>query len=146
MNRSDWDCLLEGEDLFDRTAIAPRHRQMSGVIRSKKAVRLGFRLVKGLRETDMASLAARRGGGYRSVRDLWLRSGLSRSVLERLADADAFRSMGLDRRQALWAVKALDDGDAAAALPLFDRTETDELRPEPHVRLPEMPARRAGHQ
>ncbi|MDR6755863.1 error-prone DNA polymerase [Mycoplana sp. BE70] len=138
VNRSTWDCLLEGEGLFDPAAIAPRHRQMSGMIRSKKAVRLGFRLVKGLRETDMASLAACRGSGYRSVRDLWLRSGLSRSVLERLADADAFRSMGLDRRQALWAVKALDDGGAAEALPLFDRSETDELRPEPHVRLPIM--------
>ncbi|HVK90457.1 MAG TPA: error-prone DNA polymerase, partial [Mycoplana sp.] len=140
VNHSAWDCLLEGEGLFDPAAIAPRHRQMRAVIRSKKGVRLGFRLVKGLREADMAGLAARRGGGYRSVRDLWLRSGLSRSALERLADADAFRSMGLDRRRALWAVKALDDADAAEALPLFDRTETGELRPEPEVRLPAMPA------
>ncbi|PTM96096.1 error-prone DNA polymerase [Mycoplana dimorpha] len=139
VNHSAWDCLLEGEGLFDPAAIAPRHRQMSKVIRSTKGVRLGFRLVKGLRETDMASLVARRGDGFRSVRDLWLRSGLSRSVLERLADADAFRSMGLDRRRALWAVKALDDGDAAEALPLFDGAEADELRPEPEVRLPVMP-------
>lgn len=140
VNHSDWDCTLEGEGAFDPAAIAPRHRQMRAVIRSRKAVRLGFRLVKGLREKDMAELVARRQDGYRSVRDLWLRSGLSRSTLERLADADAFRSMNLDRRAALWAVKALDETSGADALPLFERAGTDELRPEPQVPLPAMPA------
>ncbi|MBB3977086.1 error-prone DNA polymerase [Rhizobium azooxidifex] len=138
-NHSDWDCTLEGDTTFDRAAIAPRHREMHDVIKSQKAVRLGFRLVKGLRKEDMATLVEKRGEGYRSVHDLWFRSGLSRSALERLADADAFRSMNLDRRTALWAVKALDEASGSEALPLFERAGTDELRPEPQVLLPAMP-------
>lgn len=141
VNHSDWDCLLEDGGRFDRAAVAPRHRDMRDIIKTKKAVRLGFRLVKGLGEKDMRDkLVARRGNGYRSVHDLWLRSGLSRQSLERLADADAFRSIGLDRRAALWAVKALDEKGASEPLPLFDRAGDEELRPEPPVLLPEMPA------
>ena len=59
------------------------------------------------------------GRAYDSVRDLWLRSGLSSAALERLADADAFRSLGLDRRQALWAVRGLDRVGDQDDLPLF---------------------------
>ncbi|MBD9374551.1 error-prone DNA polymerase [Rhizobium sp. ARZ01] len=140
VNHSSWDCSLEGENAFDPSAIAPRHREMQNVIRSQKAVRLGFRLVKGLGEKDIEALVANRGAGYRSVRDLWLRSSLPRGILERLADADAFRSMNLDRRAALWAVKALDDRSSSNTLPLFDRAGTDELRSEPQVALPAMSA------
>src|SRR5262249_5716971 len=50
---------------------------------------------------------------------LWRRSGLGRSALERLAEADAFRSIALDRRRALWALKALGE----PPLPLFAATE-----------------------
>jgi len=54
------------------------------------------------------------------VRDVWLRTSLSPRVLERLADADAFGSLGLSRRDALWAVKALGRvGDCDDDLPLF---------------------------
>jgi error-prone DNA polymerase len=53
---------------------------------------------------------AARSAGYASVGAVWLRSGAPVGVLERLADADAFRSTGLDRRAALWAVKGLDGG------------------------------------
>jgi error-prone DNA polymerase len=54
------------------------------------------------------------------VRDVWLRTGLSPHVLERLADADAFGSLGLTRREALWAAKALGRvGDRDDDLPLF---------------------------
>jgi error-prone DNA polymerase len=54
------------------------------------------------------------------VRDVWLRTGLSPRVLERLADADAFGSLGLSRRDALWAAKALGRvGDRDDDLPLF---------------------------
>ena len=57
---------------------------------------------------------------YNSVRDVWLRTGLSPRVLERLADADAFGSFGLTRREALWAAKALGRvGDSDDDLPLF---------------------------
>ena len=56
---------------------------------------------------------------YTSIRDLWLRTGLNPRVLERLADADAFGSLGLTRRQALWAVKALGRAGDQDDLPLL---------------------------
>lgn len=87
----------------------------------------------------MKLLVARRGRGYDSVRDLWLRSGLRADVVERLAQADAFRSLGLDRREALWAVKALDRKGAAERLPLFDQPEIRLPDLEPETRLPAMP-------
>jgi error-prone DNA polymerase len=60
------------------------------------------------------------GFRYTSIRDLWLRTGLSPRVIERLADADAFGSLGLTRRQALWQAKALGRvGDRDDDLPLF---------------------------
>lgn len=71
-------------------------------------VRLGFRQVKGLREEDMQLLMAIRPGHYTtipSMKDI----GVPVAAMERLADADAFRSLGLDRRQALWEVSALND-------------------------------------
>ena len=99
--------------------IHPRHTSMAEHIRATHAVRLGLRQIVGVKEDDMRRLVERRGEGYDSVRDLWLRSGLSPAALERLADADAFRSLGLDRREALWAVRGLDrvgDKDDAAAV------------------------------
>ncbi len=74
---------------------------------------------------------------------MWLRSGISRAALERLAEADAFRSIGLDRRQALWEVRALDPLSAAERLPLFaqsaDGRSADNLQTEEPVTLPLMP-------
>ena len=65
-------------------------------------------------------IVERRDVAYNSVRDVWLRTGLSPRVLERLADADAFGSLGLTRREALWAAKALGRvGDRDDDLPLF---------------------------
>jgi error-prone DNA polymerase len=81
-----------------------------------------------------ADLPARRR--YRDVRDLWRRSGLSRASLEKLASADAFRSLGLDRRQALWEVRGLPK---ESPLPLFDRVDVAEAGAEPSVALPAMP-------
>jgi error-prone DNA polymerase len=140
VNLSDWDCTLEplafsaereGEEIH------PRHAEMTPHIRTTHAMRLGFRQIIGVKEKDMLRLVERRGEAYDSVRDLWLRSGLSSTVLERLADADAFRSLGLDRRQALWAVRALDRVGDQDDLPLFaSRPERDT---EPDARLPPMP-------
>jgi error-prone DNA polymerase len=81
---------------------------------------------------------------YDSMRDLWLRTGLSPRVLERLADADAFGSLGLSRREALWAAKALGRvGNHDDDLPLFsidsDATLTRIVSREPDVHLPPMP-------
>lgn len=71
------------------------------------ALRLGFRQVKGLREEDINVLMKGRNDKYSSVQQL-REIGLSDTVLEKLADADAFNSIGLDRRRALWEVSAKD--------------------------------------
>ena len=72
------------------------------------ALRLGFRQIKGIREDEMEILVNGRGEGYRSITEL-RDAGISIAAMERLADADAFRSLGLDRRKALWEVSALQD-------------------------------------
>jgi error-prone DNA polymerase len=72
------------------------------------AVRLGFREVKGLKESDMQLLVAMRGGGYLHI-DQLRSAGVPDAALEKLADADAFRSLGADRRMALWEISALAD-------------------------------------
>ncbi|MGH7030139.1 MAG: hypothetical protein ACREEZ_06910, partial [Stellaceae bacterium] len=79
------------------------------------ALRLGLRQIKGFAAADAERLVAIRGEGYRDAEELWRKSGLGRAVCERLAAADAFRSVGLDRRRALWALKALGE----LPLPLF---------------------------
>jgi error-prone DNA polymerase len=88
INHSDWDNTLE---------------EVSG---KYFALRLGFRQVKGLREENIQSLISGRKQRFSQIIDL-ANIGISHSTLERLADADAFRSIGLDRRQALWEVSAL---------------------------------------
>lgn len=72
------------------------------------ALRLGFRQIKGLSAEDMDFLVAARQNGFRQLHSL-LDAGVSLFALEKLADADAFRSIGLDRRRALWEVSALSD-------------------------------------
>ncbi|MEQ7801870.1 error-prone DNA polymerase [Pedobacter sp. ASV1-7] len=72
------------------------------------ALRLGFREIKGVREDEMEALVEARGDGYKSITAL-RDAGVSLGALEKLADADAFRSMGMDRRKALWEVSALQD-------------------------------------
>jgi DNA polymerase III alpha subunit len=96
------------------------HRDMADDIRTTHALRLGFRKIKGLAEQDAKLIVAKRNKPYASVRELWLRTGLPSRVIERLADADAFGSLGLTRRQALWAAKALGRvGGKDDDLPLF---------------------------
>ncbi|WP_426329041.1 error-prone DNA polymerase [Pedobacter sp. R-06] len=72
------------------------------------ALRLGFREIKGIREDEMDILVKGRGDGYKTITAL-RDAGVSLDALEKLADADAFRSMGMDRRKALWEVSALQD-------------------------------------
>ncbi|MCV0394547.1 MAG: error-prone DNA polymerase [Rhizobiaceae bacterium] len=138
VNHSDWDSTLE-PSTFDPGRVHDRHAGMRNVIRSRHAVRLGLRRIKGLSEDGMNLLVERRGEGYRSVRDVWLRTGLGAEVMERLAQADAFRSLGLDRRAALWEVRALDRGSAAERLPLFERPKLALRDHEPRTELPPMP-------
>ncbi|RUZ78921.1 DNA polymerase III subunit alpha [Mesorhizobium sp. M7A.F.Ca.US.006.01.1.1] len=138
VNFSVWDCTLEKAP-FNPARILPRHAEMRGVIKTKHAVRLGFRQIKGLSKERMEVFVARRGSGYVSVRDVWLRSGLDVGEIEKLAQADAFRSLGLDRREALWAVRALDGKSAAERLPLFDQPALRLRELEPETKLPKMP-------
>lgn len=97
-------------------------------------VRLGFRQVTGLREDDMQALIAGRSDGYSSVNAL-RDAGVPQVALEKLADADAFRSIGLDRRQALWEVSALGDRPVA----LFEGQPSESVT-ETQVALPFMTA------
>ncbi len=72
------------------------------------AVRLGFQQIQGLNQDELGKLIAARGNGYTSIERMAATAGISRATIERLADGDAFRSLGLDRRAALWAARRLD--------------------------------------
>jgi error-prone DNA polymerase len=103
------------------------------------AVRLGMRMAHGLSEAHAGEIVKARGAGpYRSIEEVWRRSGVPASALVCLANADAFAEFGLERRAALWAVEGLTD----AALPLFVAADRACLpRPEvvePAVTLPSM--------
>jgi error-prone DNA polymerase len=128
VNTSDWDYTLEPTPS------------------SRMALRLGLRQIRGLGNARASRIVAERGDGYATMRELWRRAELTPSELTILADADAFGSMGLDRRQALWAIKALGE----RPLPLFLHAERtapsggnapppDQSR-EPEVILPAMGA------
>ncbi len=117
VNHSEWDNILE--------------RRADGPL----ALRLGFRQIKGFRAEDAGWIRAARGNGYQDPESVWLRAGVAPSVLERLAEADAFIGMGLTRRDALWQVRAIR---APAPLPLFaDPLDGEGIR-EPQVHLPNM--------
>ena len=86
-------------------------------------------MVKGLANEAAAQLVAHRGDeAYASVEEIWRRADIPSTALERLAEADAYRGIGLDRRRALWAVKGLAD----EALPLFAAADAGR-RPQPEV-------------
>ena len=143
VNASEWDhALVPVASQADGTGtrIHPRHASMRDHILGDRAIRLGLRQIKGLREDDMARLVSRRGAGYDSVRDLWIRAGLAPAVLAVLAEADAFRSLGLDRRDALWAVRGLDRVGDKDDLPLFAGGGAEDREPDaalPPLRLGE---------
>ncbi|MDW3223795.1 MAG: error-prone DNA polymerase [Paracoccaceae bacterium] len=98
-------------------------------------LRLGFRQIKGISEEDSTWLTAARGNGYRSVRDVWRRSGVAPGIVVRLAEADVFAGIELNRRDALWESKALVPG---VPLPLFSNDIDGEAIDEPAALLPEM--------
>ncbi|SHN49423.1 error-prone DNA polymerase [Erythrobacter sanguineus] len=103
------------------------------------ALRLGLRQIYGLPEHVAAALVSARdaGGAYRDLADLRTRAGLSASHIERLASADAFTSLGLSRRQALWDARSLI---AAPDLPLFRAAGVREEGAErARIALPAMP-------
>jgi error-prone DNA polymerase len=94
------------------------------------AIRLGLRLVKGLSKdgTERIAQTVREHGKFRAIDPLWRASSVSIADLKHLARADAFRSMGLDRQQALWQIQKLRN----ESLPLFETVQLERL-PEPQV-------------
>ncbi|AOH83069.1 DNA polymerase [Sphingomonas panacis] len=95
-------------------------------------LRLGLRIVSGLSGAEAGKLLmARAAAPFTSVEDVWRRAKLSTLALEKLARADAFHALGLDRRQALWAVRGL----GAKPLPLFAAADARESGIEPPVAL-----------
>ncbi|WP_029872294.1 error-prone DNA polymerase [Rhizobium leguminosarum] len=124
INRSRWDCTLERIENTDR-----------------HAVRLGMRMVRGLATADAARIvASRMNGQFESVDDMWRRSGVPAASLVELAEADAFRpSLGLERRDALWAIKALRDEPLSLFAAAAEREmKTVAEQQEPEVRLRQM--------
>jgi error-prone DNA polymerase len=115
VNASDWDCTLEPDP------------QETG-----PALRLGFRLIKGLPQTAGQAIVASRGHPFQTVSEFARRTRLGRVVLQRLASADAFGSLGLNRREAFWHVLSAGDEE----FPLFvgnqpEEETTPELVPMP---------------
>jgi DNA-directed DNA polymerase III PolC len=117
VNRSYWDNAIE--------------RDGAGEL----ALRLGFRQIRGVREDDARWIAAARGNGYAEVEDVWRKAGVAPRTLAALAEADAFGSLGLSRREALWRAKAVA---GAAPPPLFAGLMEGEGVAEPPVTLPAM--------
>ncbi|MBW9115686.1 error-prone DNA polymerase [Rhizobium cauense] len=124
INQSRWDCTLE------RIGTTDRH-----------AVRLGMRLVRGLAVADAARIVtARMNAPFESVDDVWRRSDVPTEALVQLSQADAFLpALGHQRRDAIWAIKALRD----EPLPLFAAASNREARAiaeqqEPEVSLRQM--------
>ncbi|MEQ1652928.1 MAG: error-prone DNA polymerase, partial [Hyphomicrobium sp.] len=118
VNESSWDNTLERGDY------------------GQLALRIGFRQIDGFSEADAQRLLAARKKRFTSVEDLAVRARLFSRPMRLLADADAFRSLALDRRNAMWAVRRLPDDDP---LPLFAAADARELAQEPDARLPNMP-------
>ena len=124
VNASEWDCTLE-----------ERWTAKDGAV----ALRLGLRQIDGFPEHAAARLVAAReeGGMFADLAALKERAGLSPAMIERLASADAFSSMNLPRRQALWEARSLI---AAPDLPLFAAMAArDEGAERAVTHLPRMP-------
>ncbi len=115
-NYSDWDNTLEP------------------TVRRHFAVRLGLRQVDGIAQTAATRMIQVRDTPFIDLQDLKTRANVDAGTMRKLAAADAFRSMSLDRRQALWDARALRD---TPDLPLFSRTRDEGL--EAQFILPQMP-------
>ncbi|MBS1780803.1 MAG: error-prone DNA polymerase [Bacteroidetes bacterium] len=114
INYSDWD------------------NQLEEICGSYCALRLGFRQVGGLKQEDVQLLVDKRAEPYKDIPQLY-QTGVSLATLEKLADADAFRSIGLDRRKALWEVAALSDTPTG-----MYEGQASESALEKDISLPEM--------
>ncbi len=109
VNFSHWDCTLE-----------PTAQQETRI-----PLRLGMRMVRGLREPEAERvIEARRTGPFESVADFARRTRLTQFVMQQLSDADAFESVKQDRREALW--QSLGQEKTPLDQPLFGALEVDD--------------------
>jgi error-prone DNA polymerase len=116
---SDWDNTLEPNS--------------NGTL----CLRLGLRQIDGFKEADArAIMQLRSSADFHDFSDFARRTGLPKRALVTLAEADAFRGFGLDRREGLWAVRRLSDD---APLPLFAPRNTPDMGVEQIAPLPVMP-------
>ena len=145
VNASDWDNGLEPLAQADPVAaarwtpangrwgdIVPRHRRDGAFV-----LRLGFRQIDGFREAWGLAIAAERAknGPFADLEELARRVALPARALHLLADADACRSVGRERRDAVWDVRRMPPGE----LPLFAAARARELGQEVDAALPPMP-------
>ena len=119
VNASDWDATLEARPGDDRCAL-----------------RLGLRSLDGFKEAwALKIVAERKLGPFRDLEDLRLRADLPVSALDRLAEADAYGSLDLSRRQGMWAAKG---AAPASSAPLFAAMGLDEADGAPPAALPRL--------
>ncbi len=135
VNHSNWDCTLEQGD--GEPALAGGHvddcglriadcglshsiRNPKSEIRNSLFLRLGLRMITGLREDAGKVIEqSRHAGPFTSIDDFTRRTGFGQAVVKRLAEADAFRSLDTNRRQALW--QALGQEKKRRPMPLFEK-------------------------
>ncbi len=139
INHSYWDHTLEPLE---------KHQGETGCKGNRFALRLGLRQVSGFREDVAERLVKQRGDGFQNIRNLHIRTQIDNRALQNLAHADAFRSIDLDRRQALWEIKGLaglvGKKSAQHDLPLFNQGDGGILSVMPQEEQVNLPALRAG--
>jgi error-prone DNA polymerase len=123
VNFSDWDNGLEVEEISPSL-------EREGLI--SPVLRIGFRQIDGFREAWANEIVSARP--FRTIEELAHKANLPAHALRLLADADACRSLGLDRRQALWEVRRTP----VNTLPLFEAAQARELGQEQDAHLPAM--------
>jgi error-prone DNA polymerase len=110
--------------------------QVEPISGDRLALRLGFRQIDGFRQTWGETIeTARATAPFTSIEDLARRASLPPAALRKLADADAFGSLGKGRRDALWEARRTPSDQ----LPLFAFADAEELGAEPDAGLPTMP-------
>jgi error-prone DNA polymerase len=145
VNESQWDSTLEGsgvevqgsedsgfgiEDLGFESGKIPNPKSQ---ISNQFSIRLGFRLLTGIPEAAVKTIvAARAAGRFTSLNDFVRRTRLSRAIVSRLAEADVFSSLALDRRSALWQSLAIER--QKTEMPLLAGLADD----EPEAKLPRL--------
>ncbi|MGO4447798.1 error-prone DNA polymerase [Phyllobacterium sp. TAF24] len=117
VNFSEWDNTLEKDT------------------NNQLAMRMGFRQVDGFSKAWAEEICKMRMRPYVDIEEVRRMTRLERRAFVLLADADCFRSLRIDRREALWAVRRFPDN---TTLPLFQIAETNELAQEPATLLPQM--------